>query len=217
MGVMSSVRRLRGDEVRLFIMGNKAGAGHTHEDKGSFVLEFAGETFAMDPGTCDYGHPLSFTLKTCLRHNMLVPSGLIDRPHPASPLPADVKPKGEGNNTRGHASIDATAGWEGYYRKWVRTWDSPTPDVLTITDDYEIVAGDGVDFLWSTQRDVDIKSHEVVVKGVKGQIVISVPEGCSVHLDDLPLIDSGVQRCICIHKPGLSGRLQVAVKLGARQ
>ena len=48
----------------------KAGAGHNHEDKGSFVLEFAGETFAMDPGTCDYSNPLAEILSHCERHNM---------------------------------------------------------------------------------------------------------------------------------------------------
>ncbi len=77
---MASVRRLGDDEVKLFIMGNKAGAGDAHEDKGSFVLEYAGDTFAMDPGTCDYAHPLSLTLKTCQRHNMLLPTGLAERP-----------------------------------------------------------------------------------------------------------------------------------------
>ena len=61
MGVMSSVRKLGADEVKLFIVGNKAGAGHTHEDKRSFVLEFAGETLALDPGACDCANLLSFT------------------------------------------------------------------------------------------------------------------------------------------------------------
>ena len=54
MGVMSSVRAFGSECVKLFLMGNQAGAGHTHEDKGSFILEFAGDTFACDPGTCDY-------------------------------------------------------------------------------------------------------------------------------------------------------------------
>ena len=47
-GYASSCRELDGHTVKLFLHGNKAKAGHCHEDKGSFVLEFAGETFAAD-------------------------------------------------------------------------------------------------------------------------------------------------------------------------
>ena len=49
------------------------------------VLEFAGDTFAMDLGICDYGDPLSIPYKQCQRHNMLVPTGTTERPHPTNP------------------------------------------------------------------------------------------------------------------------------------
>ena len=215
MGVMGSVRKLGAATVKLFIMGNKAGAGHTHEDKGNFVLEYAGETFAMDPGTCDYAHPLSLTLKTCQRHNMLIPAGLIDRPHPQSPLPFDVRPRGEGDATSMRATIDLTPGWEGYYKKWVRTWDSPTPDTLTITDEYELASGDGVEFYWNTQQEITINGSTIVLMGERGKVEIAVPAGCSVRVDDLPLLSGAVQRRIAICKPGCSGRLEVAVRLSA--
>jgi hypothetical protein len=213
MGIMSSVRKLGDDEVKLFIMGNRAGAGHTHEDKGSFVLEFAGETFAMDPGTCDYANPLSLTLKTCQRHNMLAPAGLMERPHPQSPLPVDVKPRGQGDATRLHASIDAAPGWEGVFKTWIRTWDSPSPDTLTILDEYDLAAGDGVEFYWSTQRDVVVEGRQVIIRGRRGQVVLSVPQECSVRVDDLPLADGAVQRRIAICKAGRSGRLEVVARL----
>ena len=41
---------------------------------------------AMDPGSCDYSHPLSLLLKNCERHNMLVPWGGPERPRPDNPL-----------------------------------------------------------------------------------------------------------------------------------
>jgi hypothetical protein len=50
-GYIASTRSLGSELVKVFIMGNKANAGHTHEDKGSFVLEFAGRTFAADLGS----------------------------------------------------------------------------------------------------------------------------------------------------------------------
>ena len=63
MGLIASERRLGEHTVKLLVLGNRAGAGHSHEDKGSFVLEFAGETFAMAPGSCSYSNPLSQVLK----------------------------------------------------------------------------------------------------------------------------------------------------------
>lgn len=213
MGVMASVRRLGDDEVKLFIMGNKAGAGHAHEDKGSFVLEYAGDTFAMDPGTCDYAHPLSLTLKTCQRHNMLLPAGLADRPHPPSPLPADVKPVGGGDAVRFHAAIDATPGWSGLYSAWRRTWDSPTPDRLDITDDYALASGDGVEFCWNTELPVTIDGRRITITGKRGKVEITAPAECSVRLDDLPLLEGRLQHRIVISRAGREGRLHVTARL----
>jgi hypothetical protein len=215
MGVMASQRKLGAHDVKLFIMGNKAGAGHTHEDKGNFVLEFAGDTFAMDPGTCDYAHPLSLTLKTCQRHNMLIPAGIVDRPHPPSPLPFDVKPQGNGDARRMHAVMNLTPGWETYYKTWTRTWDSPAPDTFTISDDYELAAGDGVEFYWNTQQDVSVVGQTITLTGKKGQVELAVPSGCTVRIDDLPLLGGSVQKRIAICKPERAGRLEIAVTLRA--
>ena len=59
MGCLASHRRLGDEWVKIFVAGTMAGADHQHEDKGGFVLEFAGETFAMDPGTASYGNALA--------------------------------------------------------------------------------------------------------------------------------------------------------------
>ena len=134
MGIVASHRPLHGHTVKLLVMGNRARAGHTHEDKGSFVLEFAGQTFALDPGTCGYSNPLAGLLKHCERHSMLVPAGTDARPHPECPIPADVKPHAEGDDVRFSAAIDLSPGWEGWYRNWRRSWSSPDPSVLTIRD-----------------------------------------------------------------------------------
>lgn len=213
MGVMASVRWLDGERIKLLIMGNKAGAGHTHEDKGSFVLEFAGETFALDPGTCDYANPLAELLTHCERHNMLVPTGTLERPHPQNPLPVDVKPQGEGDETRFQAQIDATPGWEPYFKKWVRHWDSPTPDVLIIRDEYELVKGDGVEFYWQTQREVSLEGNLITLTGKRGMVNIEVPPACTARVDKLPLYGGHEQYRITISKKGRVGALEVKVKL----
>ena len=221
MGIMASVRTLHGELVKLLLMGNRAGAGHTHEDKGSFVLEFAGDTFALDPGTCDYANPLSLELKQCERHNMLIPTGVTERPHPESPLPVDVKPQGQGDAISFTAAIDAVPGWEKYYRRWRRTWESPTPDVLLVSDDYELLTGDGVDFFWQTRLPIEITCTgetpaRAVITGRRGEITIEAPADCTVRLDALPLLDEAIQRRLVIHKAARQGRLEVRIALRIR-
>jgi len=213
MGVMASVRRVGGQTVKLLIMGNKAGAGHTHEDKGSFVLEFAGETFAMDPGTCDYSSHLADILKNCERHNMLVPAGMPERPHPQCPLPMDVRPQGEGDDIRFHARIDATPGWENYYRRWMRAWNSPAPDTLIIRDEYELARGSAVEFYWNTKRKVRIEDGMIILTGERGKVTIPIPKDCSARVEVLPLLHGDSHRRIAIRKEGISGSLEITVKL----
>ncbi len=201
--------------LKLFLMGNKAGAGHTHEDKGSFVVELAGETLAFDPGTCDYSSPLAEIVKHCQRHSMLVPVGAPRRAHPASPLPADVKPECSGDGRRFHARLVASPGWEGTYRRWVRTWDSPEPDTLIVRDDYELEpgAGTGVEWYWQTQMSVEVHDRAVTIRGERASAVLEVPVGCTVRVDELPLHGGRTQRRVAIGRPGSSGNIEVRVRL----
>ncbi len=212
-GYIASTRPLGSELVKVFIMGNKANAGHTHEDKGSFVLEFAGQTFAMDLGICDYDDPIHAVYKHCQRHNMLVPVGMTERAAPLNPLPFDVKPTGEGDEQAFHAQIDATPGWNGYYKKWVRTWDSPSPDVLTIRDEYELAKGDAVEFYWQTNLPVEQTDSVVTIRGDKGLATISVPPDCTVRIQHLPLAEGAEHTRIAIHKPAPSGTLEITVHL----
>lgn len=215
MGTMASTRRLGHDWVKLFIMGNKAGAGHTHEDKGHFVLEFAGDTFAMDSGTCDYSSPYAGLAQNCERHNMLIPYGTAERPHPQSPLPADVKPVGAGDATRFRATVSLAAGWETYYRQWTRTWESPTPDVLTITDEYDLLQGEGVDFCWLTRLEVAITGQTALIRGRRGRAELTFPAACELRLDDLPFFGGTVHRRLVARQPGTRGCLTVTVRLSS--
>ena len=213
MGVMSSYRRHGNEVVKLFLMGNKAGAGHTHEDKGSFVLEYAGETFAMDPGTCDYASPFSLLVKNCERHNMLLPCGTAERPRPASPLPVDVKPAGSGDETSFDATIDLTPGWEAYYARWTRRFESPDPSLLVITDEYELVAGDGVDFLWNTRLPVEQADGQVIIRGAAGLVRLAVPRDSSVDVVTLPLYGDDSHQQIRIRTAGAAGETRVEARL----
>lgn len=215
-GYLASHRSYRDKLVKVLIMGHKAGADHTHEDKGSFVLEFAGKTFALDLGICDYDDPAHVVYKHCQRHNMLVPVGLPERAHPIRPLPFDVKPAGHGDETVFQARIDATAGWENYYRKWVRSWDSPSPDTLVIRDNYALVQGDAVEFYWQTRLPVEQHGQTIVIQGDTGQVSLEAPADCTIRIDQLPLAEEQTHQRIAIRKAGDRGVLEVNVKLEAR-
>lgn len=192
-GQMASHRRLGNEWVKLFLMGNQAGASHTHEDKGSFVLEFAGDTFAKDFGICDYANPLADQMKHAQRHNMLTPlvSGGA-RPKPQNPIMADITPQGQGDKQSFHATMDVTAGWEGWFARWFRTWDAPSPAELTITDDWAITQGDGVVFHWTTPLPImlDAENRRAVIQGRRGRALISWDPGIEAVVEQLALQDA---------------------------
>lgn len=216
-GHLASVRALDGELLKIFVMGNKRGAGHTHEDKGSFVLEFAGETFAADLGICEYDDPIHYAYKSCQRHNMLAPVGTTERARPDNPLLADVKPTGRGSAKKFSARIDATPGWRGYYKKWVRTWESLSPERLIIRDEYELEKGDGVEFYWQTLLPCEQNGQTVTIKGRRGTVTITAPDDCAVRVETLPLAEGQEQQRIAVKKTGASGVLKMDIKLGIEE
>ena len=232
-GMMCSVRRHQDEVVKLFLMGNKAGASHTHEDKGNFVLEFAGDSFAMDFGVVDYSNPLVEELKTAQRHNMLTPWSAGLRPKPTNPINADIRPSGRGDATAFHATINVTAGWEGWFKNWQRTWDSPTPDTLVITDEWAVEKGEGVVFHWTSPLPMRREGDKIIIEGRRGIAEITIPAGTEAVIEQLPLMNPArraidelrreiirfglhhgeTQPRLTIRQRGQSGTLRVAVKL----
>ena len=188
-GMMASVRRLGPELVKLILIGNRAGGDHQHEDKGSFILECAGDTFAMDFGVMDYANPVTDLLKQCQRHNMLTPWSDTERPRPKNPIPVDAKPQGAGDAARFHATIDATPGWEGWFSKWRRTWDSPAPDSVVITDEWAAEKGKGAIFHWTTRLPIELNGHRVTIRGRRARAEFDVPDGVEALVEHLPLMD----------------------------
>jgi hypothetical protein len=206
-GHIASRRRLGQQWVKLFIMGNKSGAGHCHEDKGSFILEAGGEPLAMDFGAGSYSFPDGADY--CQFHNMLIPVGMPERPAPPNPLPFDIKPQGRGDQQSFHATVNLTPGWEKYYRKWVRTWDSPTPDVLNIRDEYELVRGAGVEFRWQTTQQITVEKNHVTISGKKVKLALEVPPEAEVRVEDVGAWNNAVHRFLSIRLNKTAGTLEL--------
>jgi len=232
-GMMCSVRHLGPELVKLFVMGNKAGGDHQHEDKGSFVLECAGDSFAFDFGVVDYANPVTELLKHCQRHNMLTPWSDDARPKPQNPLRVDIKPQGHGDETKFHATMELAGGWEGWFEKWQRTWDSPAPDTFVITDEWAVAQGRGVIFHWTTRLPMRIEGDRVIITGRRATAILRIPAGVEAAIDQLPLQDprrtaveqdrrdiiqfgwalAETQPRLTLRQSGKSGTLRVEVKL----
>jgi len=212
-GLAASTRQIDDQTIKLFVRGNRGDwfHDHEHEDTGSFVIEFAGEAFALDPGIVEYDNPQHELMKHCDWHNMLVPVVEGERPRPVEKLDVDVIPQAKGNKKSFHARLDVTPDWKGYYRRWMRTLDSPSPDRLTIRDEYEIEQGSAVDFFWQTALPCSIEGGSAVIQGVKGQAKLMPDAGCSLRIDDLPSVEGANQKRIAFRKEGAKGTIEVSV------
>jgi hypothetical protein len=235
LGYMASVRRLGSELVKLFILGNKARGDHQHEDKGSFVLECAGDSFAFDFGCVDYANPIATQLKHAQRHNMLTPWCGTERPAPANPCAIDLKPRGSGDATRFGATLDLTPSWTGWFTRWQRTWDSPAPDTFTITDEWTVAKGEGAIFHWTTRLPIRLEGRKAIIEGRRATAVLTFPEDVEAQVDELPLMDprrtavearweviqyawkhAATQPRLTLRQRGKSGTLRVQVKLALK-
>ncbi|MCL4690995.1 MAG: heparinase II/III family protein [Candidatus Hydrogenedentes bacterium] len=213
LGYIASYRMLDGQPVKLLILGNVSGADHAHEDKGSFVLEFGGEVFAMDLGSTSYSDPVHQLYKHAQRHNMLVPVGTDERPAPPIKLEANVIPIGKGNKKRFEARIDATPGWEPYYERWIRTWSSPEPSTLVIEDDYALCKGAGVSFLWQTTLPCRQDGRKITITGTHGEVILNPPDDCDITIESIPMAGGASQNRIAFTRHEKVGTLRVEIRL----
>ena len=78
-----------------------------------------------------------------------------------------------------------------------------------------------MEFYWNTQREVSVEDRTVILSGRRGRIVLQVPDGCTVRVDDLPLYDApalatpqkDVQRRIAVGMEATSGVLEIHAQL----
>ena len=216
MQLAASHRIWNDKDIKMVVMGNRSGAGHTHEDKGSFILEYAGQTFAMDPGTCDYSSSYSMIYKHCQRHNVLVPAGAKIRPSAESPCMETVAIEGTGDAQSLHLSVDAGKAYGRYYEHWNRTIQSDSPDCFVVTDDYALKEGcgcDRVEFLWNTMLPVEVQDHCAVILGENGSAAVEIPEGCRCEIRRLEMFQGAYQNQIALIRPEAAGRMETRIRL----
>jgi hypothetical protein len=213
-GIAASCRKNGELLSKLIVVGGPAKAGHNHEDRGSFVLEFAGETFAADPGGLTYSDATAPAMKHAQNHNMLVPVVKTgNRPGASNPARVAVIPEATGDATAFNATINSGVLWPSFYKSWKRTFTSPSASEITITDDYELNKADGVEFLWHTPLTVTNENGQVIINGARGRALITPPAGTTVEIIPSRMLGTRDLSTIRFRNNAPTGKLETKIHL----
>jgi hypothetical protein len=184
-GHVSSCRRYGSSRVRLFLVGAVANAGHCHRDKGSFILEVDGESFAIDRGMVPYhdSDNLPF-LKSEVAHNLAVPAGCAQQ-NP-SPCAANWSAKGDSVSLR--ASLDTAGTWLPPVLACRRIITSRSPDTIEIRDEFDLAEPRAVTFYLHSPLAVNADGKLAEIRGRRRTLtvradwaVVKTAELCGVN------------------------------------
>ena len=186
-GAVNSFRKTKSGGMSKILLMGYAPMGKREEDVGKFIIEYDGDSFA-DAMT---GRMAPF-YATAEFQNMLVPTGTGTAPHPIvyTKLEREEKrflPAASGNEKSFRAAISNLGdSWDdGHFARWERSIDSPTPEAVTITDDYELGSeSTGVDFTWITALPTELKEDRVLIAGDCGsRCELTWNEGCTATVE----------------------------------
>ena len=173
-GMVASCRQTPAGPVRLQLMGAAEGAGHVHQDKGSFILEAYGDALATDRGGVTSSNPLCEILKRAHFHNMLSPAKIGDR-HAEQDMEVKtpILPRGTGNEQKLDVQIDTTSLWAGQFKKHVRRIVSPDPTLFFIDDAVEFAAPRGSTFHLHTSWPIAREGDGFMILGKHAQLIVT--------------------------------------------
>lgn len=173
-GMLCSSRPTPAGPVRVQLVGAPANAGHTHDDKGSFVLEAFGEELAIDRGQMPYVDPRSTTIKYARYHNLLIPEDEHGRPmRQRNPCPEAVIPTGHGNERELECSIEAGGAWGSPVVSWRRDIAGDEPTILTVTDTMELEEPRSVSFHLHSRFPWHREADGWITRGERGELLVT--------------------------------------------
>jgi hypothetical protein len=190
-GLTSSMRRKDGKKTKIVMVGDAENMNKKHHDVGSFVLEFAGDIYAMDM-------PVYSGLFTDAQyHNMLAPFNakgqffnsmhFTDKTiYRNAKIRNSMCPRSKGDENGFAAEVDASGSWKDeYFKKWKRKIDSPDPNKIIISDEYQLGGkAAGIASIWNTYLPCEVKRNVIIIHGEYGSLCkITVPENCEICLD----------------------------------
>jgi hypothetical protein len=217
-GMVSSNRpwpAATGATVRIFLVGAMAGAGHCHRDKGSFILEADGETFAMDRGMTPHEDADNVPfLKSEEAHNLAVPEGCFQ----ANPSPCAAAWDADGDDLRLSAAIDSGRTWLPPVIACRRTIASPRPDLVEIVDEIELTEPRAVRFLLHTTLPVQTAATGALVTGARSVLAVTASwaEACEAGACGVDWSYTPVNRIVLRSTPGWRHVLRTLLELSRR-
>ena len=216
MGVLASTRYAGNDLVKMLIVGTKAKVYcHRHNDRGSFVLEYAGDTYAADPGGQSYSDADGNLVKRSDYHNMLIPANMPDN-EAMFVAKADIYPAGKGDGKSFHAEVLPAPSSYDYFKYWKRNIDSPTPTQFTIRDEYQLTkAYHAVRFLWITELPwKKLKDGVIRLEGKDSYALLHYhPAELKFSADDLLVRRKETYHRLNFEKAGAAGVIEIKVEL----
>ena len=215
MGMMASTRFFEGVPVKILVIGAKGvDNGKQHNDRGSFVLEFAGDTYAADPGGQRYGDADGHQVVRCDHHNMLVPGKV---PDDESRIPAvkDVYPVGSGDETSFQVEIRPAPFASKYFNEWKRSISSPIPNRILFRDDYRLKGNrSSARFLWITQLPwKKVQDGVIRLDGQDSYALIRYPADMKFYPEKLVIRQEEVFHRLNFEKAAPQGTIEIEVEL----
>jgi hypothetical protein len=215
--------------VFFHLCSGPAHGGHSHQDKGSFILEVEGETLACDRGVTLYHHPETQWIGTAARHNLLYPED-----PDGIPLRQPMNSRGgtllEARETAGRiclASDNARAWEDGLFAVNVRRVASPLPDLYFIEDEIAMAEARAMSFRVNSILPMRRAGNEAWIEGTRASLrivplnwvpvqVAMAPEGIDDHhrpvnllrLVSAPAKTHRLLTAVEVTPPGLPGRWQ---------
>ena len=215
MGMMASTRFFEGAPVKILLLGAKAGkSDKQHNDRGSFVLEFAGDTYAADPGGQSYGDAEGHQVIRSDYHNMLVPGKMPDD-EPRMTAKKNVYPAGSGDETSFQAEIRPAPFANKYFAEWKRTISSPVPNQIIFRDDYRLNGKQkSVRFLWITRLPwTKVKDGVIRLDGQDSYALIHYPADMQFYPEKLVVRQKDIYHRLNFEKTAPDGTIVIKAEL----
>lgn len=179
-GQIVSCARSQGDSViGLLAMGAGPVAGHTHLDKGQFVIDVDSDPILVDPGMVRYSATDAIFLQKSCRHNVLTP--VLENGSYQDQVFSETKGeiKSERSDNQLFISMELGFAWPGYFKAYKREIVSKSPTIFSINDSGRNCKKFSVAFHVQIPFEPEILEKSIVVNSGKCNFIIDA-KWCSL-------------------------------------
>lgn len=216
--LLTSSRPTPKGNVRVVLAGcQEKDAGHSHEDRGSIIVEAFGRSVLCEVGMIDYEIPEHVLLKDARYHCVACPGPLDALPRQVLPTPGKILPVGTGDDVRLQAEVDLAPAWGELVRAASRRIESDSPEVLTLVDSFALREARPVTVVFTTTGSIEATAEgwRVSVGGAWAHIEPRWPVARHVVTDNLYNAMKEPCRALMIEASAATAhRLVTVIRLG---